>query len=419
METFSHLQPINRIGHEGWSDAHMLTEAFSNFVSASARLEVSYGQLQLEVTFLSRELAARNTALRNSLAENESVHRALQASVDAMPCGVMVVEVDRSVSMINPEARRLLDIEGSPALHLDAISRASGIDLSGFLSAAPDHAGEQEFVKGAADGKRWLAVSMRCLPCDCGDLRTEIRQTIVIVRDVTQQKLTEVARQQSSKVEALADVALTLAHEIRNPLASLELFTGLVAAGGQDQATWISHLHAGIRSLSATVSNVLSFHGRETSPLGPLDLIAAIRSSVEFAIPIARQAGIALSLECDDAGLWINGSASALQQVVLNMVCNALKHSVTGGAVWISVSREKTSPDTPHGFATIEFSDNGTGIPAEFLSEIFKPGFSVEGKSTGLGLAVCSQIVGQHGGTIRVLSRRGMGTTFYVEVPAL
>ena len=419
METLSHLQPINLPGREAWPEATLLADAFSKFVSSSARLEASYGQLQLEVTFLSRELAARNAALRASLVENERAHRALQTTVDSMPCGVLVIDEDRSVSAINPEARRLLGIEESPAQHLDAISRASGIDLSDFFSGSQEDAGEQEFSKAAADGKTWLAVGKRSLLHEGGDARSQVRQTILIIRDMTQQKETEAEREQAVKVSALADVAMTLAHEIRNPLASLELFTGLVAAGGEDQSTWISHLHAGIRSLSATVSNVLSFHGRETTSLGPLDLIAAIRSSVDFAMPIAEQADITLTLECDDAGLWINGSASALQQIVLNMVCNALRHSVTGGAIWVSVSRERVSVDAPRGYATIEFSDNGTGIPPEYLSEIFKPGFSVEGKSSGLGLAVCSQIVTQHGGTIRVLSRRGMGTTFYVEIPAL
>jgi two-component system sensor histidine kinase FlrB len=420
METFSHLQPINALSLDSQPEAGLLADAFAKFISASARLEASYGQLQLEVTYLSRELADRNSALKASLEENERVHRALQQTVDSMPCGVLVIEGDGSVSVINPEGRRLLDIAQSPAQHLDAISIASGIDLSGFLRRQLRADEECEFSKATSShARRWLAVRKRRLLHGDENGYCAQPQTILILRDITLQKQAEEERERARKVTALAEVATTLAHEIRNPLASLELFTGLIAAGGEDTAEWVSHLHAGIRSLAATVSNVLSFHGREVPSLSPLDLNASIRSSVEFARPIADQAGVALMFETDDAGLWIRGNGSALQQVVLNMVCNSLRHTEIGGSVWVAVRRSPGFGNPARNYATIEFTDTGCGISPEYLDDIFKAGFSVAGNSSGLGLAVCSQIVKQHEGTIRVTSTRGVGTTFYVEIPAL
>jgi two-component system sensor histidine kinase FlrB len=419
METLSHLLPINGSTLATHPDAGLLAEAFSKFISASARLESSYGQLQLEVTFLSRELADRNSALKASLAENERVHGALQQIVDSMPCGVLVVEEDGSVSVINPEGRRLLDLSQSTPKHLDAISAASGIDLSGFLSEQVSVDEEREFCKTTLNSRRWLAVRERhLLHGSEGGYRAQ-RQAILILRDVTLQKQAEEERERSRKATALAEVATTLAHEIRNPLASLELFTGLIEAGGDDISEWISHLHAGIRSLAATVSNVLSFHGREVPSLSPLDLNASIRSSVEFARPIAQQVGISLGFDAEDAGLWINGNSSALQQVVLNMVCNSLRHTQMGGSVWVTVSRHHDPAKSSGDIAIIEFSDTGCGIAPEHLQDIFTAGFSIGGNSSGLGLAVCSQIVKQHGGTIRVTSVRGIGTTFFVEIPTL
>jgi two-component system sensor histidine kinase FlrB len=419
METLSHLLPINSSTLATHPDAGLLAEAFTKFIAASARLESSYGQLQLEVTFLSRELADRNSALKASLAENERVHGALQQIVDSMPCGVLVVEEDGSVSMINPEGRRLLDLPQTTPKHLDAISTASGIDLSGFLSEQVSVDEEREFCKTTLNSRRWLAVRERhLLHGSEGSYRAQ-RQAILILRDVTLQKQAEEERERSRKATALAEVATTLAHEIRNPLASLELFTGLIEAGGEDTSEWISHLHAGIRSLAATVSNVLSFHGREVPSLSPLDLNASIRSSVEFARPIAQQVGISLAFDAEDAGLWIHGNSSALQQVVLNMVCNSLRHTQMGGSVWVTVRRHRDPAKGSGDIAIIEFSDTGCGIAAEHLQEIFTAGFSIGGSSSGLGLAVCSQIVKQHGGTIRVTSLRGIGTTFFVEIPAL
>lgn len=420
MEVISHLPPIKQAPATQNKELGFLVDAFAGFIAASTRLEGSYAQLQEQVSHLSRELADRNAALKISLAENERVHRALQQIVDSMPCGVLVVEGDGSVSMMNPEGRRLLNLDRSPAEHLDAISIAAGVDLSGFLRRRTGADQEQEFCTSTAAGKRWLAVQERCL-FQGNELGFHgRRQTILILRDITLHKQAELEREHARKATALSEVAMTLAHEIRNPLASLELFTGLIAAGsGENTAEWVSHLHAGIRSLAGTVNNVLSFHGAGSASLSPIDLIASIRGSVEFARPIADQAGVSLVFESEDSGLWVQGNSSALQQVVLNIVSNSLRHTDPEGCVAVIVRRGGGSKNENQGIGIIEFRDTGCGIAAKDIHDIFRAGFSVRGSSSGLGLAVCSQIVKQHKGSIRAVSTVGVGTTFFVEIPAL
>ncbi len=396
-----------------------LADAFSVFVEASSRLEGSYERLQGEVAYLSHELANRNSALKASLAENERVHRALQQIVDSMPCGVLVVECDSIVTMINPEGRKLLDLGSSAAEDLESISANSGLDLAGFLRRRAGREEEQEFCRISDAGKRWLAVHERSL-FDGGKTGSGRRQTILILRDVTPHKQAEFEREQARKATALSEVATTLAHEIRNPLTSLELFAGLIAGGGEDTAEWVSHLHAGIRSLAATVNNVLSFHGVGFSALVPLDLTATIRSSVEFARPIAVEAGVALEFGSDGSDVRVHGNGGALQQVVLNMVTNAIRHTNKGGRVRVEVRRLPHSAGTEDAdCAVIRFADTGSGILPEHLPEIFRAGFSGSGNGSGLGLAVCQQIVKQHDGKIRVTSVPGLGSTFFVELPTV
>lgn len=419
MELLSHTGPRNLQGAPFRYEAGLLAGAFSDFISASSRLEAAYEKLQAEVTYLSHELAERNSALKASLAENEQVHRALQQIVDSMPCGVLVVEEDGSVSVINPEGRHLLDIGEESAEHLDAISLASGVDLAGFLRRDNDFENEQEFCKVSRSGKRWVSVqNRRLLRGDDSDL-SGWQQTILILRDVTLHKQAEQERERARKATALAEVATTLAHEIRNPLASLELFAGLLAQGGDGADEWVSHLHAGIRSLSATVNNVLSFHGVGFPSLAPLDLVASIRSSVEFARPIADEAGILLSFGADGMPLRVQGNSSALQQVVLNIVCNAIRHTASGGSVRVTVYELEPANDETPGRAAIEFADTGCGISPDDIRQIFQAGFSGSGSTSGLGLAVCSQILRQHDADIRVASKLGVGTIFRVEIPTL
>jgi two-component system sensor histidine kinase FlrB len=428
-----------------------LADAFSEFISASARLEVSYASLQLEVAQLSKELADRNLALKASLAENERVHRALQRIVESMPCGVLVVEADGRVSMVNPEARRLLELGDGEVAWLDAVSAEAGIDFAGFLARQTGGgAGEQEFCRDTRTGKRWLAVQERRLfrADEVGAGEDGRQQTILILRDVTVHKQAELERERARKATALSEVATTLAHEIRNPLASLELFAGLIEQGGDGADEWVGHLRAGIRSLSATVNNVLSFHGQGFASLAPLDLAASIRSSVEFARPIADEAGVRLQFANYAAGVQVLGNSSALQQLVLNLVCNAIRHTAAGGMVEVSVGLasnfgceqhpakvafgdahpgdDKTVARMEHPavvstqkMAVVRFRDTGCGIATEQLGEVFKAGYSGSGTTSGLGLAVCMQVVKQHRGTIRVESELGVGTTFFVEIPTV
>jgi len=421
MQSFSHCEPINNSGELTGPDVVLLADAFSEFISASGRLEASYEKLQLDVMYLSQELADRNSALKFSLEENERVHLALRQIVDAMPCGVLVVEEDGVVPMMNPEGRRLLGLGSSTAKCLNTISVEAGIDLAGFLKWPASCGTEQEFCTSLPRARRWLAIQQQPLlrAEGLGQQGRVGKQTVLILRDVTSHKLAEEERERARRATALAEVATTLAHEIRNPLASLELFAGLIASGGEDTAEWISHLHAGIRSLAGTVNNVLSFHGVGFPALCALDLADTIRSSVEFVRPIAKEAGVTLSFSSDLSKVEVQGNSGALQQVVLNMVSNAIRHTGKGGSVQVSVRQVRAGAVAGAGLAVIEFADTGSGIAADHLQEIFRPGFSGSGNSSGLGLSVCQQIVKQHEGQISVASTPGLGSTFSVEIPTL
>ncbi|HEY0784899.1 MAG TPA: ATP-binding protein [Acidobacteriaceae bacterium] len=415
-------EPLHREApaHEARGDANLLASAFSEFIAAAGRLEASYGELQEQVAELSRELAQRNAALNASLAENEGMRLRLQQIVDSMPCGVLVLERDGALARINPEGMRLLAIGRAESRNLATISAAAGINLTRLVEDTSLLESEQELSLRVGGVKRWIEIRTRRIYA-AGDCF----QTILILRDVTAHKLAEEERERGRRATALAEIAAILAHEIRNPLASMELFAGLLAssesvgASGGAEQTWISHMRAGIRSLSGTVNNVLNVHGGECPALARLDVAKAVESSVQFAGPIAAQAGVRLVFagSFDGAGATeILGNASALQQVVLNLVTNAVRHTAPGGEVRVTVGR---APGDERARMQLEVTDTGSGIAPEHLPEIFRAGFSVGGNTSGLGLAVCRQIVSQHDGELYVASTVGQGTRFCVEIPTL
>jgi PAS domain S-box-containing protein len=408
--------------------AAILAGEFSEFISAATRLEDSYRKLQGEVSELGLELTERNAALNASLVEIERMRSALQQIVDSMPCGVLVLDRDGEISIINPESRRLLGLDearfaqGSKRT-LRQISECSGINLEAAYKSASSSEAEQEFCVRDSSEKRWIEVRNRRLSEGTAGSRTSDK-TILILRDVTAQKRAEQEREAGRKAMALAEITTILAHEIRNPLASLELFAELIEEDGGNREEWISNLRAGIRSLSGTVNNVLSFHGAGSLTLAPVMLSAQIGNAIQFVRPIADQASVSLEFAADDDQVNVMGNESALQQVFLNLLSNAIRHTPAGGKVTVSIRTEESvfngedfAEDS--GQIMVQFSDTGCGIRPEQIDRVFEPGFSGGGDTTGLGLAVCERLMKKHGGRISVSNQINSGAVFTLHFPAL
>jgi nitrogen fixation/metabolism regulation signal transduction histidine kinase len=235
-----------------------LTRAFMTFTQAAGSLEKSYTQLHAEVARLHVELQRANSELERSLEENARMRSYLSRVLENLPCGVLVVSGENRVQIINPEARRLLQVPASwtPGAEggLPPVFErlAAEIRENGFFS-------EQETSIAGVSGNRSIGILRGDLSENC-DVEGE---TIWIVRDITEQKRVAGEREAARRSVALAEIATVLAHEIRNPLGSMELFTGLLAdatAHLPETRQWVTHLQAGLRALSATMTNVVDVY---------------------------------------------------------------------------------------------------------------------------------------------------------------
>jgi len=399
-----------------------LADAFTSFVAAADRLEHTHAQLHNEVVHLRTQLEDRNRALASSLAENENMRAALRQILDTLPCGVVVLDPEsEKVVLLNPEACRLLGIPGDRSAEWTDLPGRIRTMLASGCSQAWKQGDEQDFCFTESKNKRWVTV--RCSTMGAasdGSVEAENRHSnkvILTCRDTTTFKAAEQEREASRNVVALAEMSTILAHEIRNPLGSMELLTGLLACDAglsEDSKQGVQHLQAGVRSLSAVVNNVLRFYSLGTSTLNPVRLADALRSAVNFVQPLARQCGIGLALEQTLGNAEIAADANELQQVILNLVCNALRHTPAGGRITVTGSLAERQP-TP--VAVVEVVDTGAGILPADLPHIFEPGFSTSKQSPGLGLTVCQRIVEQHHGIMTARSEPGKGTSFRMEFP--
>jgi len=385
--------------------AQSLAEAFASFTGAAASLEKSYTQLEQEVERLRHELEERNGELLRSLEEKDRLRRSLHRVLEGLPCGVLVLDREGAVTSSNPAARVLLSQPHSVAsgtLQLEGQFRR-------LLEEAVSHPEPSEWeIAGDSHEMRWLRVHSALLEPE--------RSRVVILQDCTEARKAAAEHERRQRERALAEMTVLLAHEVRNPLGSLELFAGLLAESGlsPEHREWLDHIQGGLRLLAATVNNVFQFHGPPSAVRVPTDLGLLLTWGRDFLRPLARPAGVRLVLVNQLEGVRTEADRHGLEQVLLNLSLNALRFMPQGGTLQLRGRVERKDQGAA---AVLEVADTGPGIPGEQRAAIFEPGFSSHAGSPGLGLAVCRTIVEQHGGTIRVAEPEGPGATLVVELP--
>lgn len=391
-----------------------LLRAFGSFTQAAEALEKSYALLQMEVARMGGELERTNAELSRSLEENRLVRRFLSQILEGLPCGVLVFDQNSQLQVINPEARRLLELCPSwlpePARPMPEVVKK----LADVMHTCSPGA-EIEWLLESTAGDRILCLAQARVADGDGAAKGDI----CILRDVTEEKRLASEREKLRRSEALAEIATILAHEIRNPLGSLELFAGLLADsmnGSSESGRWVAHIQAGLRTLAATVNNVLQFHSQPCAELTPMQINRLLKETIEFLEPLARQRGMHMRLENLAEPAVVRADPHRLQQVFLNLALNAFRAMSPGGCLVVNATQAigQSRPEV-----RIDFEDQGVGISPEQFDRLFVPGYTTHAGSPGIGLSVCKQVIEQHRGTIRIHSVPRLGSTFTVTLPTV
>jgi len=212
--------------------------------------------------------------------------------------------------------------------------------------------------------------------------------------------------------ERLQMMLAGIAHEVRNPLGGIELFAGILReelGGDAERLAHVNRIERGLGHLKAVVNDFLEYARRPPPDLKVTALGPLLGDIQELAQADAEAARVTLTVSGAD-GLDARADAGQLRRALLNLTRNAVQATPAGGSVRLLAGREGG------GRVRLEVSDTGRGIDAAELDKIFTPFFTTKEKGTGLGLAFVKEIVADHGGTIRVDSEVGRGTTFTIEL---
>lgn len=229
----------------------------------------------------------------------------------------------------------------------------------------------------------------------------------------------QLQRSDETRTKMLAD----LAHEVRTPLATLHAYIDGLEDGvlEADTAAWAT-MRAQVDRLRRLANDIREVAAAEEHALGielhPLDVCGTVRMAVEAARPRYRAKGVTLKDLACDVAVWIMGDELRLQQVLANLLDNALRHTPPLGSVQVDVQRLSERVE-------ISVTDTGEGIPAEQLESVFRRFHrvdpsrgSVDGSGSGLGLTIARAIVINHGGTLTAGSAGpGQGARFTLRLP--
>jgi two-component system sensor histidine kinase PilS (NtrC family) len=239
---------------------------------------------------------------------------------------------------------------------------------------------------------------------------------VMLFQNLTEVKQLEQRVRQADRLRAVGEMAASIAHEIRNPLASIAGSIELLAdSPGFDER--VQKLLAIIMNESDRLNHIIEeflAYARERTPeLAPHNVRAVIEEVVALFENTDAGAGVTIELHAPDEPLYVRADHDQLKQVFFNLFRNATEAMPHGGRIDVEI--EPGAPGTND--ACVRVRDTGTGIPPDAIEHVFEPFFSTKRRGLGIGLALTEKIVRAHRGTISVESTPGQGTTFEVTLP--
>lgn len=216
----------------------------------------------------------------------------------------------------------------------------------------------------------------------------------------------------ADRLSAIGQLAAGLAHEIRNPLASIDGAAEVLDVAGDQpelRKETVSIIRKECARLNRLLTSLLDFARPRHPEWRDVDLSRVLDTVIDLVGHSAGK-GIRFHSEKGQGGLSLLGDEEQLTQVILNLTLNAAQAMPDGGDVWLTAQHEDNG-------LVIQIRDEGTGIPEENMDKIFDPFFTTKETGTGLGLSVVDQIVTQHGGTVTATRNQDKGTTFSLFFP--
>ncbi len=234
---------------------------------------------------------------------------------------------------------------------------------------------------------------------------------LIHIHDIKERKEAEKLLIQSEKLSMLGEISAGIVHEIRNPLTSLKGFIQLMKLDDNRNPKYIKIMEDELERVQTIANDLLKYSKPQDEIYSEVNLVSVIDDVIFLLETELFKKQVQVEFTHELPSVFVNGSESQLKQVLLNLLKNALDASQENKKIFISV-------DTHNGNVLIKIKDQGYGIQKEEIEKMGTSFFTTKEKGTGLGLMVSYNIIKNHKGIVEVKSEVGIGTTFFITIPA-
>lgn len=361
--------------------------------------------------------ALDNTRLYEQLLASERLYETV---LSHMQRGVVAVDADMRVTMLNNTAREMFGVNEaeSKGCSVEEILSPFGEILCNTIERRRNQ-GNREIV---------VELNEKRFPCECEtsimqDGSGSILGALLVCQDLTERKKFEEDIRRMDRLASIGTLAAGVAHEIKNPLVSIQTFAQLLPERYQDpdfRDNFGKIVYEEITRINQLIHNLLHFARPPSQGNSKVDLHELIDRTLSLLKNEMKKNNIQLETDLMTAPAIVMGDAEQLYQVFINIMQNAIQFAAPDAPKISIVTRSKRMKGAEtNGKDGVEIIivDNGIGIEKEALNRIFDPFFSTRDNGSGLGLAICHGILKNHQADIDVRSVPGQGVNFAITIP--
>lgn len=321
---------------------------------------------------------------------------------------VIVIDENKKIKIFNSASSKLFNINEKEIIGSDLSRLFNTKDFDEIINS-DFHI--KQFITTLNNHNKYLLISKNNFTTE-----DDKQNTVLVIRDLTEQKLLEEKIQRKERLVAMGELASGVAHEVRNPLNTIgtivqQLNKDFEPKNNAEEFDSLTNLvNKEVKRINETVQSFLRF--AKPLPVKPKEFALSdlIKQIEEQYFAMLKDKSIKLIIQQNWKGnvVW---DRNQIQQVLMNLMQNAYDAIEFEGEIKIEINKGN------HNNIKIKIYDNGKGIPKHILNNIFNLYFTTKAKGTGVGLSIVQQIIYEHNGTIYVNSQKGKGTTFTIDLP--
>jgi two-component system sensor histidine kinase AtoS len=374
-------------------------------------------ELGRNFNFMIEQIRRHRNELEDRLREITSLKAYTDNVLASMTNGLMTIDLEKKIITVNEMAERIIG-RGKGGIAGFSMEQVLGEQHPLYrilIDTLTQEKGISHIeVELKKDGESlWLIAGTSLLIGGDG----KATGALAIFQDITEIKALEEKLRQADRLAALGTLSAGLAHEIKNPLSAIKTFVQLLPQK-MGNLSFMEKFNITvpreIDRINHLVEDLLELTRRRVRPLVDLKVDALILQVIELHGEELKRRQIVFQDHLNKTLSSVHGDAETLYRAFSNLIINAIQAMPNGGILSISSKLDSSSSSLE-----ISFRDTGIGMDETTAKNIFNPFFTTKDKGAGLGLALTRKIIEDHRGTIEVVSKKGMGTTFTVHLPVV